>query len=107
MTAAVLGLLLALAGWLIGWRTSTQFSNAYFIGGVLAAMIGPLSVMGGFSQRGDFKFQYTRTASNASLGDRTRQMMSEIAEGYNFTIFMVGVGALLIVTAVLIPILFG
>lgn len=107
LAALILSVLLGGIGWMLGWRTSTQFSNGFFIGGAFLIVLGVFSVMGGFSQRADFKMTYARTASPANLGERARQMMADINQGYNTLVFLVLTSVLLIGTAVLIPSLFG
>lgn len=107
LTALVLSILMGGIGWLLGWRISTQFSNGFFIGGGVLIVLGVFSVMGGFSQRADFKMTYSRTASPANIGERARQMIADINQGYNALIFLTLTGVLLIGIAMLIPNLIG
>ncbi len=103
----VLTALIGGIGWLMGWRSTTQFSNGFFLGGTAFVVLGLFSVMGGFSQRADFKMTYARTASPASISERTKQMIADINQGYNAVIFLAALGAQLIVLAILIPVIFG
>ncbi|MEW6239395.1 MAG: hypothetical protein AB1564_01120 [Chloroflexota bacterium] len=107
LAALILSVLLGGIGWLLGWRTSTQFSNGFFIGGGVLIVLGVFSVMGGFSQRADFKMTYSRTASPANIGERARQMIADVNQGYNALIFLTLTGVLLIGIAVLISNLIG
>ncbi len=107
LAVSILSVLLGGIGWALGWRTSTQFSNGFFIGGAVLIVLGVFSVMGGFAQRADFKMTYARTASPANIGERAKQMVADINQGYNALIFLTLTGALLIGIAVLIPNLAG
>jgi hypothetical protein len=107
LAALILSILLGGIGWLLGWHTSTQYSNGFFVGGGALIVLGVFSVAGGFSQRADFKMTYARTASPASIGERAKQMIADINQGYNALIVLALTGALLIGIAVLIPNLFG
>ncbi len=102
----LIAIFIGVFGWLMGWRTTTQFSNGFFFGGAAFVVLGLFSVMGGFSQRADFKMTYARTASPASISERTKQMIDDLNQGYNAMIFLTATGAFLIVIAILIPIIF-
>ena len=99
----VLVCVVAGGGWLIGWRTSTEFSNGFFIVGAIAAVFGAYSALGGFGMRAHPGVNVARTASPASLEERNRQMVKDMIEGNNFAVVLVIVGLLLIGVAVLIP----
>ena len=105
--ALALALLVVAAGWLLGWRTSNEFSNGLFTVGAFCIIIGVFSVLGGAYGRGDFKYQYARTVSNASLDERAKQTVGEVAQGYRFALVMFVTGALLIGAAILVPNLMG
>jgi hypothetical protein len=107
LATAGLALLVTAAGWMAGWRTATAFSNGLFIVGGVSCLIGAFSVLGGMYGRGDFKYQYTRTAGSMSMNERTQQTVSETLQGYRFSAITFLTGALLIVIAILIPTLFG
>jgi len=107
--AAVVVLVTVIAGvgWIIGWRTTTQFSNGFFLVGAAAAVFGAYSTLGGFGMRANPGVNVARTASPASLEERNRQSLKDKIATENFAIVMVVVGLLLIGVAVLIPNLFG
>jgi len=107
--AAVLVLVTVIAGVgsIIGWRTTTQFSNGFFIVGAVAAVFGAYSALSGFGMRANPGVSVARTASPASLEERNRQTLKDKIATDNFAIAMTIVGLLLIGVAVLIPNLFG
>ena len=94
-------------GWIIGWRTSVEYSNGFFIVGAITAVFGAYSALGGLGMRGHPGVNVARTASPASLEERNRQMFKDMKEGNNFAVVMVIVGLLLIGFAMAIPSLFG
>jgi hypothetical protein len=69
--------------------------------------LGGLTVVGGFTSRGNFAITYSQSASEASGAERTKQMMMEILRGYNALVFTVIAGITLIGLAILIYNLFG
>jgi hypothetical protein len=100
-------ILVALVGWLFfDWRTSTQFSNGFFILGAIVAVFGAYSAMGGFGMRGNAGVNIARTASPASLEERNKQMFADIRRGIDTAFILTLVGLLLIGVAVLLPNLF-
>ena len=104
---ALLVLVVAGVGWLIGWRTSTQFSNGFFILGTIVAVFGAYSALGGFGIRGNPGINFAQTASVAPLEERNKRMIADMMQGTNTAYIATGIGLLLIGVAVLIPILVG
>lgn len=84
------------------WNTTTQFSNGFFAAGMIVVVLGILSVTGGFQQRASFSLTYAETASQASIAERGKRMMTDINQRYGTMILMIGSGALLIVISVAI-----
>jgi ribose 1,5-bisphosphokinase PhnN len=66
------------------------------------AIIGVVSVLGESKTRSDFKTIYSQSAGDASLADRTRQMMKDIRQGYGTLLLFAITAALLILISVLI-----
>ena len=99
-------LLVAALGWLVGWRTATEFSNGFFIVGAILSVFGAYSALGGFGMRGNFGVNFARTASPASLEERNKQMIADMMQGTNAAYMLVFIGLLMIGVAVLIPNLF-
>lgn len=102
----LISLVVLIIGVVLKWNTSVQFSNAFFIAGAIAIVIGTLSVTGGFGQRGNFGMTYAESAGQASIPERTQRMMADINQRYGVLILMIGTGILLIAISVAIPRLF-
>ena len=95
-------LIVAGVGWFAHWTTAIQFSNGFFVAGMIVVVFGILSVTGGFQQRASFSLTYAETASQASLSERTQRMMADINQRYGTLIIMVITGLLLIAVSILI-----
>lgn len=93
-------------GFVLHWNTSVQFSNAFFVAGAIAIVVGTLSVTGGFEQRGNFGMTYAESAGQASLSERTQRMMADINQRHGFLLLMIATGSLLIAISVIVPRLF-
>jgi hypothetical protein len=72
-----------------------QFSNGFFIAGVIIILIGTLSVVGGLEQRGDFPITYAESAGPASISERAQRMMADINQRYSTLTLLVFVRVLL------------
>lgn len=76
----IISLIVLLIGFIVQWNTAKQFSNAFFIAGAIAVVLGLLSVSGGFAQRADFKMTYSESAGDANLFQRSQRMMGDVAQ---------------------------
>jgi hypothetical protein len=107
LAALCIGAGIALYGWLRGWQTATQFSNALFVSGSAVIILGVLAIVGGFTSRGDFAITYSQSAGDASLPERTKQMMLDLLQGYNVLGFSGMIGVTLIGLSIFIYDVFG
>jgi hypothetical protein len=105
LIAAILAILVALVGLLLGWKTGTQFSNGLFLVGALVIVVGVVSILGGFGMRSDFKLVYSQSAGSMNTLDRTRRWIADMAQGYSTYIYLLLVGAFLIAGSVLVGVL--
>ena len=94
--------LVALYGFIVGWRTAVHFSNGMFVVGSAVIIFGLLAVWGGFTSRGDFAMTYSQSVSDMSLPERTRLWVLDSLRGYNVVAVMTFCGILMIGLAVLI-----
>ncbi|MFZ5880310.1 MAG: hypothetical protein ACOY0R_13140 [Chloroflexota bacterium] len=100
-------LLVAGIGWVSGWRTSTEFSNGFFLAGSAVIIFGLLALWGGFTSRGDFALTYTQTASDMPLGERAKWMATEVLRGYNVVVTTALIGLVMIGMSILTYKIFG
>jgi hypothetical protein len=101
-----LGVLAFGIGWVIGWRTSIQYSNAYFVIGAILIGIGTLSVAGGFMFRGNYRLNYAQSAGILNNSERTNQNVSNASSTYSTLIIFTLSGLILILLSIGIDRLF-
>ncbi len=105
--ALLVSLLLALIGFLSGWRSALQFSNGFFVTGAVVIILGLLAVWGGFTARGDFAITYAQSVSDMSQAERVRLWMLDSLRGYGALFVATLCGALLILLSILVHRLLG
>jgi hypothetical protein len=103
----VIGVLVALFGWVSGWKAAVEFSNGMFVTGSAIIVFGILSMWGGFTSRGNFAQTYAQTASDMSLPERAKLIYLDVLRGYNVVITCTIIGVVLIGLSVLTFNLFG
>jgi len=102
----VIGLITSGIGALLGWETSTLFSNGLFIAGSACIILGIFTLLGGASIRADFSLLYGQSAGDASIAERTRRWVADMSQGYNALILLFLTGVLLIGLSILVGSLF-
>jgi hypothetical protein len=104
--ALLVGILISIVGWFLGWNTSTQFSNGLFITGGVIIVIGLFSTLGGYNKRSDSFLAYTQSAGNMNLEERTRRMAADMLQEYRAVVFLTLTGGFMIGMAILVGSLF-
>jgi hypothetical protein len=102
LIALVIGAIVSIVGWLLGWDTSVQFSNGLFISGGLIVVLGVFSVAGGYNMRADPHLTYAQSAGNMNLEQRAHRLVADMRQEYHVSIFLSLTGAFLIGMAVLV-----
>ena len=98
----LVSLIVLVFGMVSRWNTPVQYSNGFFMAGVLVIIFGIFSVAGGFEQRADFSILYAESVGQASIAERTQRMVAEINQRYGFMVVLIGVGILLIGISIII-----
>ena len=106
LLAILIASLASCLGWLMGWKTSTQFSNGLFLPGGILIVLGILTIMGGYGMRSDFHVIYSQSAGTMSIQERTQRWMADMTQGYNTFIFLLLTGGFLIGLAVMVELVF-
>jgi hypothetical protein len=96
LIALITGLMVSGIGWLAGWHTAAQFSNGLSGTGSVIFVLGILSLMGGYRMRSSMRVANSPPAGGMNLGDRTRQWMADVTQGYN-TVVLLGMAGILLV----------
>ena len=90
------GIFVSIIGLMLGWKTSTQFSDGFFWAGAIVISIGFVNVMGMFSQRTVSGLQYSQSAVHLDAAERYKIWEADILHGYNFLAFLGTSGLLLL-----------
>ncbi len=91
----IVGIAVAVAGFVLGWKTSTQFSDGFFWAGAIIISIGFVNVLGMFSQRTVSGLQYSQSAVHLDAMERFNIWEADILHGYNLLAFLGISGVLL------------
>ncbi len=102
LLAVVIGLAAVIAGWLLGWETPTQFSDALFIAGGVALALGVASSIGGLKIRGDYFILYPQSAGDMNLEERSNRLVSDSIKSQRALILLAVCGILLIGVSVIV-----
>jgi hypothetical protein len=90
------GIVVSIIGLMLGWKTSTQFSDGFFWAGAIVISIGFVNVMGMFSQRTVSGLQYSQSAVHLDAAERYKIWEADILHGYNLLAFLGTSGLLLL-----------
>jgi hypothetical protein len=89
----VSGIVVAIIGLLLGWKSSAQFSDGFFWAGAILLSIGLLSALGRLNQP---IMPYSQSAYSLGVTERAKQWAADISQGYRLLAFLGTSGLLLI-----------
>jgi hypothetical protein len=89
----IAGIVVSIIGLMLGWKTSTQFSDGLFWTGAILISLGFLSVMG---RSHEPMMPYGQSKFYLSKDERAKQWAADISQGYNFLAFLGTSGLLLL-----------
>jgi hypothetical protein len=89
------GIAVAIIGLILGWKTSTQFSDGFFWAGAIVISIGFVNLLGMFSQRTVAGLQYSQSTVPLDATERYKIWQADILHGYNLLAFL-GISGLLL-----------
>ncbi len=89
------GIVVSIIGLMLGWKTSTQFSDGFFWAGAIVLSIGFVNLLGMFSQRTVSGLQYSQSAVHLDMAERYKIWEADILHGYNLLAFLGTSGLLL------------
>ena len=96
LLSLVSGIVVAIAGIILGWQTSTQFSDGFFWAGAIVISIGFVNLMGMLSQRTVSGLPYSQSAVHLDVAERFKIWNADILRGYNLLAFLFISGLLLL-----------
>jgi hypothetical protein len=104
--SVISGIVVSIAGLILGWKTSTQFSDGFFWAGAIMISIGLLSIMGAYSERTVSGLQNSQSAVYMGIEERFKLWAADISRGYNLLAFL-GISGLLLLGMAGLTILVG
>jgi hypothetical protein len=87
------GIIVSIIGLMLGWKTSTKFSDGFFWAGAILISLGFLSVLGRLNQP---IMPYSQSALYLGQAERAKQWAADISQGYNILAFLGTSGLLLL-----------
>lgn len=90
------GIVVTIIGLLLGWKTSTQFSNGFFWAGAILISLGFMNILGMHSQPADPRMQYSQSVVRTTADERFKFWETDTFRGYHLLAFLGISGALLI-----------
>ena len=82
--------------WLIGWRTWFQYGRVSTIAGLLSAVIGVMTLLGGSARRSP-DAMYLESMGHDSPSGHARRLVLDAYSGYRFTLVMCLAGMIAVV----------
>jgi hypothetical protein len=99
------GLIVSIAGLILGWKTSTQFSDGFFWAGAIMISLGVLNIMGGRNQPPS-GLQTRQSVIEMGMDERFKLWAADTLHGYNILAFL-GISGLLLLGMAGLVILIG
>jgi hypothetical protein len=100
------GIVVLITGLVLGWKTSTQFSDGFFWAGAIMMSLGLLSVLGAINERTVSGLQNSQSAVSLNIEARYKLWAADISRGYNLLAFL-GISGLLLLGMAGLAILVG
>jgi hypothetical protein len=91
------GIIVAIIGFILGWKTSTQFSDGFFWAGAILISLGFVSAIGRVNQGTISEKRYIQSADHQDMAERSKQLTADITKGNNILAFLGTSGLLLCV----------
>jgi len=98
----IVSILLVVMGLLLKWKSTIQFSNAFFWAGAILVIFGVLSIFGGYGMRSNFGVIYSQSAGDMNIVERTKQWIADTEQSYSIYILLLFSGVVLMLLSVLI-----
>ena len=105
LLALLSGLVVEIIGLLLGWKTSTQFSDGFFWAGAILISLGVLNILGGRNQPAS-GLQTSQSAVRMDNEERFKLWRADTLRGYNLLAFL-GTSGLLLFGLAYLAILVG
>jgi hypothetical protein len=105
LAAVIFAGITLIVSWLINWRSPYQISQALLFAGMGSIAVGIFSVVGGWSIRTSYRYQYSRSASDMRMVDRASQDLKDVFSSNSFMITMLIAGSILVIAGSYLPLI--
>ena len=92
LVSLIIGIVVAAIGLILRWKTSAQFSDAFFLVGILLVAIAFVNAMGRLNQP---NIPYSQSALPSDRDERFKLWTADTLHGYNILAFL-GISSLLL-----------
>lgn len=89
------GIVVAIIGQMLGWNTSTQYSDGFFWAGAIVISLGFVNMMGMINQRTVSGLEHSQSAVHLDAAKRLKIWEADFLRGYNLLVFLLISGLLL------------
>ncbi len=90
------GIVVAIIGLKLGWKTSSQFSDGFFWAGTILISLGFVNLLGMFSHRTVSGLENSQSAVHLDMAERFKIWEVDIFQGYKLLAFLEISGLLLL-----------
>ncbi len=101
----IAGMVVSITGFMLHWKTSTQFSDGFFWAGAILISLGFLSALGEHNQPSS-GLQTSQSVIDLDMAERSRRWAADISRGHNILAFL-GISGLLLIGMAGLAILVG
>jgi hypothetical protein len=105
LAAVIFAGITLIVSWLINWRSPYQISQALLFAGMGSIAVGIFSVVGGWSIRTSYRYQYSRSAPDMRMVDRASQDLKDVFSSNSFMITMLIAGSILVIAGSYLPLI--
>jgi len=95
LLSLIAGMVVLIIGLMLGWKTSTQFSDGFFWAGAILILIGFVNIRGMYSQPIDSRLQHSQSAVHLDADERFKIWEADILRGRRLLAFL-GISSLLL-----------
>jgi hypothetical protein len=88
--------------WLLGWRTPFLIGQGMLFAGLGCVGLGLMSTLGTWNIRGNFGYQFSRSASHQKIDERLGQDIQDLYRSNSFMVLTLVAGMLVLLLGLLL-----
>ena len=95
LLSLIAGMVVLIIGLVLGWKTSTQFSDGFFWAGAILILIGFVNIMAMYSQPPDSRLQHSQSAVHLEADEKFKIWEADLLRSRHLLAFL-GISSLLL-----------